>query len=112
MGATVFGFKKKKEILQICFGIDTRTFKIVRVVGREDGTYDVDGQGPNENLEKNSVETAVRLTHGYIVELSCWPAHQCDESLIRQVEADLKTRAQEMKEAANAASGQGTDSAS
>ncbi|WP_041358201.1 hypothetical protein [Nitrobacter hamburgensis] len=110
MGATVFGFKKKKEILQICFGIDTRTFKVVRVVGREGGTYDVDGQGPNDNLQKDSVETAVRLTHGYIAELTCWPAHQCDESLIREVEADLKTKAEKMKEAANAAPGQETNS--
>jgi hypothetical protein len=99
MGATVFR-RKKKNIMQMCFGIDTRTFKVVRVVGREDGTYDVDGKGPNDNLHKNALETAVRLTHDYISELSCWPVHQCDESLIQEVEADLRTKAEKMKEAA------------
>ena len=109
MGATVFRFKKKKEILQICFGIDTRTFKVVRVVGIEDGTYEVGGKGPFDNLQKDALETAVRLTHDHIVELSCWPAHQCDDALIKQLEADFKARAETLKEAANAAPDQKTD---
>jgi hypothetical protein len=110
MGATVFRRQKKKDILQICFGIDTRTFKVVRVLGREDGSYDIGGKDPSDNLQKDALETAVRLTHDYISDLSCWPAHQCDESLIQEVEADLKTKAEKMKEAANAAPSQETDS--
>jgi hypothetical protein len=89
-----------EDITQICFGIDTRTFRVVPVLGCGNGSYTL-GEGSYGNKLGHDLETEVKLNHGYIAELICMRFDPREEGWFEEVESRLEAMAQKMKEAAS-----------
>jgi hypothetical protein len=62
-----------EDITQICFAIDTRTFEVVRVLGKRNGSYTL-GEGSYSNPHCHPIETEVALIRSYISAAS-WHRH-------------------------------------
>jgi hypothetical protein len=88
-----------EDITQICFGIDTRTYTVVRILGKRNGSYTL-GEGSYGNPHSIPLETEVILIHGYIDGLTCVPVHLLNTPITKDIEADLKAKAEKMKEEA------------
>jgi hypothetical protein len=71
-----------EDITQICFAIDTRTFEVVRVLGKRNGSYTL-GEGSYGNPHGNPLEAEVMLIHAYISELRCLPFHLYNDPSLR-----------------------------
>jgi hypothetical protein len=90
---------KPDDLTQICFGIDTRTYNVVRILGKRDGSYFL-GEHSYGNQHKHPLEAEVMLIHSYISDLICAPFHLFNDPSMKAIEADLKAKAEKMQEAA------------
>ncbi|MBR1132916.1 hypothetical protein [Bradyrhizobium iriomotense] len=95
---------KPDDLMQVCFGIDTRTFEIVRIWEKRDGSYSIGGHTYG-NQHRHPVETEVELIHAYISELICVPFHSFNTAITEDIQADLKAKAEKMKAAGGAITG-------
>jgi hypothetical protein len=78
------------EPTQICLAIDTRTCEVVKIFGNKDG-YSL-GEGSYGNQHSLPLETEIKLTHGYLSELTCMSIQLFNTPLMSDTETDLKKR--------------------
>lgn len=84
----------------ILVGIDTRTYEIVKIWGRRDGSYSIGGHTYG-NQHRHPIETEISLIHGYISELRSLPFHLFNDPIMKDIETELKAKAAKMKEGAS-----------
>jgi hypothetical protein len=87
---------KPDDITQVCFSIDTRTYNVVRIYGKRNGSYSL-GEGSYGNPHNNPLEAEVQLIHSYIEELICIPIDLFNTPTAKDIEDRLKEKAAKMK---------------